>query len=495
MSVLYTQPFTPDGQTEPLNFDPEKYFYFSGDVRLKSEYRWSVNFKDGVKHYGIVSTLSDNRSGQVLGAYEPATSWIVNNNQVTAEELETVLNELGFNKGGAGSGSGAKVNYGTKIPTDTSSYKVGDYFVIMSDGTKEEDVIASYLWNGKNFIEVKKYAGRTFDLNDTEKASWISGLSYNTNANPFVTQIAGIAEIGAISQIFALGSNLQAIINGTARLEFWRNGVQATNITYSWTNVGTSATNLPILITTPIGFTAGNYTVKFFKTQSTTIAFSEVPLKFAIGVEQVITSASWNKYSADTVNAPITDIVISDNLINIQSTVNTGVGAWYIAELGIDIPAYQDFIIRFKYKAVHSINNYQTTFYPYLQSYIGFRNKNNSVAFINDILAGTSQVNTSVCNANSYNPNYSESIIIGGATTNIKQIQKGQDISCVVDIIRQGEYWYFSEMRSDNTTYRNLFISPAADVMVLKILKDKPAMTPNYNNGYLNVEIQNLKFY
>jgi hypothetical protein len=116
MNLLYTHSFIPDGETETLNFDSEKYFYYNDNLRLRSEYRLSISFDksngETIRKYAVVALNSNsNNSANRLGNHEPYDLWRIDGNEKTQAELEQLLSDLlGFKTGGAdGSASGSEI--------------------------------------------------------------------------------------------------------------------------------------------------------------------------------------------------------------------------------------------------------------------------------------------------------------------------------------------------------------------------------------------------
>ena len=99
MNYLYTKPFIPPGEKTPVIFDPAKYFYFSGNLRLRSEYKLSIQSEiknnKTIRKYGVVS-LNNNykQSAVILSTFEPSDSWKVDNKNLSDNELEDILTKV-----------------------------------------------------------------------------------------------------------------------------------------------------------------------------------------------------------------------------------------------------------------------------------------------------------------------------------------------------------------------------------------------------------------
>ncbi|WP_303811779.1 hypothetical protein [Apibacter mensalis] len=99
MNYLYTKTFIPRWGNTPINFDGKKYFYFSGNIRLRNEYKLSIQTEfinnREIRKYGIVSINSNNnQSATTLGTFETACNWKIDNKTLSNVELEIFLTEF-----------------------------------------------------------------------------------------------------------------------------------------------------------------------------------------------------------------------------------------------------------------------------------------------------------------------------------------------------------------------------------------------------------------
>lgn len=162
MNILYTKPFTPEGETEALNFDTAKYFYFSGDLRLRSEYRVSVRRikinKKYFRQYAIVSKINNDRNASIiLDNYETADNWLVDGEKKSQTELEGILNELVPNAGGGGGGGGSVTvidNLDSFSKTDALSANQGRVLKELIDDIDTEQVYKEYIDKALPFAQI-----------------------------------------------------------------------------------------------------------------------------------------------------------------------------------------------------------------------------------------------------------------------------------------------------------------------------------------------------
>ncbi|WP_303811773.1 hypothetical protein [Apibacter mensalis] len=99
MNYLYTKTFIPRWGSTPINFDGKRYFYFSGNIRLRNEYKLSIQTEfinnHEIRKYGIVSINSNNnQSATTLGTFETACNWKIDNKTLSNVELEIFLTEF-----------------------------------------------------------------------------------------------------------------------------------------------------------------------------------------------------------------------------------------------------------------------------------------------------------------------------------------------------------------------------------------------------------------